>query len=396
MNEKEDKGYEMTAFKTFQKYVNERWTYELVAKDWKESGKKVIGYLDVNCPEELIMAAGCYPLLMTGDPASSTERGERHLDRGASFRVRHLYEAILTGRYDFVDVICSTGGDKWLSNAYGFLTTEKALDPSLKIGKVYYIERLRGTFRQHRDYNRDRLLEFKAYLEEFTGKEITSQALSEAISITNETRRLLKQLSDLRKADTPRISGCNALTIIMASMFIPKTEYNAMLKRFLENEVGVPPQQDSSKVRLFLSGSNVDNLQLYELLESLPVVIIGEDTAFGDRYFETLIGTDSEPVEALADRYTYKPLDPWMFGRADRIRYKAQAAISAKAQAEIFFHIKYDDAVGWDYPDQRKELEKQGIPVLVFEEQQYKIVNKDEILNKTRAFLDTIRSARKE
>ncbi len=380
----------MTTFETFQRYVNERWNYNLVAKDWKERGEKIIGYLDVNCPEELIIAAGCCPLLMTGDPKSSIERGERHLDRGASFVVRHLYEAILTGRYDFVDIICGTGGDKWLSNAYGFLTTEKVLDPLLRFGDVYYIERLRGTFRQHRDYNRDRLLNFKSYLEEYTGKEITDEALSGAISITNETRRLLKQVSDLRKTDAPSISGCEALTVIMASMFIPKTEYNTMLKGFLDNEVDTLPRKDASKVRIFLSGSNVDNLQLYEILESLPVIIVGEDTAFGDRYFETFVDPDMDPMEALADRYTYKPLDPWMYGRKDRLRYKTQAAVSAKAQVEVFFHIKYDDAVGWDYPDQKKELEKSGIPVLVFEEQQYKIENSHEIKNKTRAFLDTL------
>jgi benzoyl-CoA reductase/2-hydroxyglutaryl-CoA dehydratase subunit BcrC/BadD/HgdB len=381
----------MTILETFQKYVNERWNYELLAKEWRQNGGKVIGYLDVNCPEELIMAAGCRPLLMTGDPNSTTERGERHLDRGASFVVRHLYEAILTERYDFVDVICGTGGDKWLSNVYGFLTTEKFLDPSLRVGEVYYIERLRGTFRQHRDYNRDRLLEFKTYLEQYTGRKITNEALSEAISITNKTKMLLKQLSDLRKADTPRISGCEAVTIILASMFIPKAEYNTMLKQFLENEIGTLPQKDASKMRLFLSGSNVDNLQLYGLIESLPVIIVGEDTAFGDRYSEAQIDTELEPIEALADRYTYKPLDPWMYGRADRIRYKAQAVVSAEARAEVFFHIKYDDAVGWDYPDQKKELEKKGIPVLVFEEQQYKIENRDEIKNKVRAFLDAIR-----
>ena len=385
----------MTTFEAFQQYVNERWNYELVARSWKEDGRKVVGYLDVNSPEELIIAAGCRPLLMTGDPDSTTERGERYLDRGANFLVRHLYEAILTGRYHFVDVICCTGGDKWLSNAYGFVDTEKVLDPSLKVGEVYYNERLRGTFKQHRDYNRDRLLDFKAYLEQYTGKKITDEALSEAISITNETRSLLMQLSELRKADTPYVSGCEALTIIMASMFIPKAEYNAMLKRLLDNELSTLSGKDSPKTRLFLSGSNVDNLQLYELLESLPVVIVGEDTSFGDRYFETLIDTTLEPMEALADRYTYKPLDPWMYGRANRIRYKAQAALSANAQAEVFFHIKYDDVVGWDYPDQKKELEKHGIPVLVFEEQPYKIINSDEIKNKTRAFLDTI-SARKE
>ena len=97
-----------------------------------------------------------------------------------------------------------------------------------------------------------------------------------------------------------------------------------------------------------------------------------------------------DPMEALADRYTYKPLDPWMHGRNDRIQYKVQAAVSAKAQGEIFFHLRYDDSVGWDYPDQKKELEKQGIPVLVFEEQQYRILNRNELLDKAKTFLDKI------
>ncbi|MBN1227232.1 MAG: 2-hydroxyacyl-CoA dehydratase [Deltaproteobacteria bacterium] len=379
----------MTTFETFQKYVNERWNYALVAEDWKERGGKVIGYPDINCPEELIMAAGCRPLLMTGDPDSGTETAQKHLDLAASFPIRHLYEAILTGRYDFIDVICTTGGDRWLANTYGYFAAEKELNPSLKIGEIYYIERLKGTFREHRNYNLDRLVEFKVYLEKYTGKKITDEVLIEAFMVTNETKRLLKQLSDLRKTDPPIISGCEALTIIIASMLIPKAEYNRLLKQFLE-EVNTLPKKDASKVRLFLSGSNVDNLQLYEILESLPAIIVGEDTAFGDRYAETYINTEIDPMEALADRYTYKPLDPWMYGRNDRIQYKVKAAVSSKAQGEIFFHLMHDDAVGWDYPDQRKGLEKQGIPVLVFEEQHYRISNRNELMDKAKAFLGGI------
>jgi benzoyl-CoA reductase/2-hydroxyglutaryl-CoA dehydratase subunit BcrC/BadD/HgdB len=134
----------------------------------------------------------------------------------------------------------------------------------------------------------------------------------------------------------------------------------------------------------------VDNLRLYELIESLPAIIVGEDTAYGDRYAETLINTEIEPMEALADRYTYKPLDPWMFGRRNRIQYKVQSASAAKAQGVIFFHILYDDAVGWDYPDQKKELEKLGIPVLVLQDQLYSLPNKDEIAEKVSAFIKTL------
>ena len=63
----------MTAFETFQQYYSNRWDFDLVARDWKEKGGRVIGYPHILCPEEIIMAAGCLPILMTGDRASGTE-----------------------------------------------------------------------------------------------------------------------------------------------------------------------------------------------------------------------------------------------------------------------------------------------------------------------------------
>jgi benzoyl-CoA reductase subunit C len=384
----------MTAFETFQKYYKERWNYELVAKDWKEKGGKVIGYLDINCPEEIIMAAGCLPLLMTGNPDSDTEASHKHMEYPSSLHVRYLYEAILVGTYDFVDLICITGGDRMLSSMYGCLFEEKHLDPSLKFGELYFLGRLRATFKHHRDFYFGRIAEFRGFLEEFTGREITNEALLEAFKITNETKRLLKQVSELRKTEPPHISGCEALPIIMASMLMPKAEYNELLEQFLEKEVDGLPRKDASKVRLFVSGSPIENLQLYEIIESLPAIVVGEDIAFGDRYSDALISEDLEPMEAVADRYTYKPLDPWMYGLRDRIKYRVDSAVAAKAQAEVFFHLLGDDAPAWDYPDQKKELEKNGIPILLLESQEYKISAPERLRDRIEAFVKAIRRSR--
>jgi benzoyl-CoA reductase/2-hydroxyglutaryl-CoA dehydratase subunit BcrC/BadD/HgdB len=377
----------MNAFETFQKYYKERWNYKLVAKDWKEKGGKVIGYLDINCPEEIIMAAGCRPLLMTGDPDSDTEASHKHMEYPSSLPVRYLYEAILVGRYNFVDLICITEGDRMLSSTYGCLSEEKRLDPSLKFGELYFLGRLRTTFKHHRDFYLDRIAEFREFLEEFTGKEITNEALLEAFEITNETKRLLKRVSDLRKTEPPRISGCEALQIIMASMLMPKVEYNKLLKQFLEEEVNSLPKKGASKARIFVSGSPVDNLQLYELIESLPAIVVGEDTAFGDRYSDALIREDLEPMGALADRYTYKPADPWMFGIKDKVKYRVDSAVAAKAQAEVFFQLLGDDAPAWDYPDQKRELEKHSIPILLLESQEYKISAPERLRYRIETFL---------
>ncbi|MBN1850235.1 MAG: 2-hydroxyacyl-CoA dehydratase [Deltaproteobacteria bacterium] len=386
----------MKAFETLQKYYKERWNYQLLAKDWKEKGQKIIGYTDINCPEELIIAAGCLPLLMVGDPDSDSDVDYKYMQYPVSLPIRYLYEAILTGRYNFIDLICITAGDEWQSSLHGYLNEEKRLNPSLEYKETYFLEHLRTTFKHHRDYNFGRLVAFKDYLEEFSQRKITNRALSEAIEVTNETRKLLKKLSDLRKTDPPHISGCEALPIIMASMLMPKTEYNRLLKEFLDKEVNNLPKKDASKTRIFVSGSSVDHPKLYELIESTHAVVVGEDTAFGDRYAELLIRDDMDPMEAICDRYTYKPPDPWMLGMDETLKYRVKSVVAASAQGEIFFHIKDDQHPAWDYPDQEKELEKLGIPVLPLEPQQYKISNPKLLKKHIEAYIKSISSGGKK
>jgi benzoyl-CoA reductase/2-hydroxyglutaryl-CoA dehydratase subunit BcrC/BadD/HgdB len=99
-------------------------------------------------------------------------------------------------------------------------------------------------------------------------------------------------------------------------------------------------------------------------------------------------------MEALADRYTYKPLDPWMYGMKDRIKYRVDSAIEAKAQAEVFFQLLGDDAPAWDYPDQKRELEKLGIPILLLESQGYRISAVEQVKDRIKDFVKAIRTGR--
>jgi benzoyl-CoA reductase/2-hydroxyglutaryl-CoA dehydratase subunit BcrC/BadD/HgdB len=49
----------VTAFETTQRHYQQR---NLAALEWKDKGGEVIGYFCDNVPEEVIMAAGFFPL----------------------------------------------------------------------------------------------------------------------------------------------------------------------------------------------------------------------------------------------------------------------------------------------------------------------------------------------
>jgi benzoyl-CoA reductase/2-hydroxyglutaryl-CoA dehydratase subunit BcrC/BadD/HgdB len=380
----------MTALETFQTFYRQRWNYDLIARSWKEQGGKIIGYSDINCPEEIVMAADCLPLLMTGDPESGTEKTDKHLEPYFSDSARHFYEAVVTERYHFVDLICFVTGDCSLSWIFHYFQEEKILNPALEMGEPYFLDRLPTRFAMDREFNLGRLLAFRSYLEDFAGKRISDDDLARSFAVTNETKKLLKEVSALRKLDQPRITGSEALQIIMSSMLMPKTGYNALLRKFLDDEAPNRPAQKDSNVRLFVSGSNLDNPNLYDIIESMHVTIVGEDTAFGDRYCEEPIDETLEPMEALVDRYMNKPLDPWMYGIDEIVKYRADAAQSARAQGVLFFQLRRDDPLAWDYPMQKKELEKRGIPVLLLNEQDYRMSNPEEARLKIEAFINNL------
>ena len=82
------------------------------AEAWKQAGGKVVGYLCDNVPDELITAAGFFPLRVSGAPGLGSERVRRKIDRlfppdvpvRPAF-VTAMLERLLSGAYDLLDYL---------------------------------------------------------------------------------------------------------------------------------------------------------------------------------------------------------------------------------------------------------------------------------------------------
>jgi len=361
-----------------QKHYQQR---DLAARKWKEKGGKVAGYFCNDVPEEMISAAGLFPLRISGDPWGGTEVADSYTETFYQPDVRSMFNMLLTGRYDFLDFLIIPHSRDAVVALYDYLHKIKQIDPDLKLPDFYLFDMLHTRFWLTGLYIRDRVSELKKKLGEWSGKEITNESLSRAIAIGNENKMLLGKVAALRAAGPPRISGVEALQIIGSSMFMLKEEHNSLLRQFLK-EAGELPARDG--VRLFVQGSPIDNLQFYELVESGKATIVGEDNCWGNRYSEDPVDQSLDPLEAIAERYHLKAPCPRMHSLDRRVNYCLQSALEAKAQGVIFFFLEWDNAPAWEYPDQKKALEEKGIPTLCFEMQKYLLSDTDKKQIKTR------------
>ena len=362
---------------------------DLAAREWKQKGRKVIGYLGDEVPEEMILAAGFFPLRISGDPHSGTEDADRYTEPFYDPSVRSILNMLLTGRYDFLDFIIVPHSSDAILRLYYHLRDIRQMDSSVKLPDLHLFDILHTRFWTTGLYIRDRVRELKKKLEEWSGKELSNEALSRAIAVANENKNLLKKVSGLREAEPSLLSGVEALQLIGSSRVMLKEEHNTLLRQFLSEEKR--PARD--KPRLFLEGSSIDNLQFYELVESCGATIVAESHDWGNRSFDDPVDPTLDPLEAISERYHLKSPSPRMHSIERRTTYCTERALRAKSQGAVFFFLEWDSAPAWDYPDQKKALEEKGIPTLCFETQKYLLSDADKTQMKTKIeqWLDSIR-----
>jgi benzoyl-CoA reductase/2-hydroxyglutaryl-CoA dehydratase subunit BcrC/BadD/HgdB len=358
---------EIEPLQTFQYYYKHR---DAAAREWKKRGGKVVGYFCIDVPEELILAAGFFPLRLSGDPNSGTDEADKYAMPVYEGFVRSMFHMLLTGRYDFLDFLIVPHARDSIEYLHSMLGTIKQIEQSRRIPELYLFDTLHTKLYLSAAYFSARVRELKERLGIWSGKKITDESISEAIKTCNESRALLKKAAMLRAADPPRISGREALEITGSSMFMLKTEHNMLLTQFLEKADRLSARDGT---RLFVEASPLDNLQFYEILEGSGATVVGEDNCWGNRYFDTPMDESLEPLEAITKRYLLKAPCPRMYPIESRVNYCKKQALETKADGVVFSILEYDNSQTWEYPDEEKALHQAGVPALCFKKQKYLI-----------------------
>jgi benzoyl-CoA reductase subunit C len=368
----------MKAFETLQRYYQQR---DLAAREYKKKGGRVVGYLCDYVPDELILAAGFFPLRLSGAPAANENNPESGSAEGF---VSTTLNMLLAGKYDFLDYLVIPHARDSVYQMYSILKNIKASDAGNKLPELFFLDHLHPVFLMNQEYNRDRMVEFKKQLEKWSGKRIAKESLTRAIGIGNENKALLKKMAGLRMAETPRISGVEALQIIGSSMFMLKEENSRLLRDYL-GESGKLTARKGTK--LFVSGSPTDNLQFYEVVESCDATIIAEDNCWGNRSFDVPVDTFSDPFEAIVDRYQIKPPCPHDLPLSRRITYCVEKAKEAKAEGVIVNVLELDNIQTWEVPKKIAALEQKGIPSLHLKRLPYFISDPEPLQTSVKEFM---------
>jgi benzoyl-CoA reductase subunit C len=355
-------------------------------RDWKASGKKVVGFACSYVPEEILYAMDILPYRITGKGCSDTSHADSYLSRVNCSFSRCCLELVFDGQYDFLDGVVFVNGCDHIRRAYDNWEAHQKALPFMHILPVPHLISPEG-----QQWYKEEVIKLKEALEDYFDTEVTPDKLPEAVATYNETRRLLRDLYELRASDNPPFTGTEVQAILSACNTIPKTEFNGMLSDLLK-EAGTRKSESNRNFRLMIAGSILDDFDLIKSVEDLGAVVVTDSLCTGARNFWDLTDEGGEAFDALVERYYNHVPCPRMFGEySRRLGFLQDQAERARVDGAILEHIKFCDLHGTDNALLKNDLEKAGIPVIELERQYGPLADAGRIRTRIQAFLERIR-----
>jgi benzoyl-CoA reductase subunit C len=336
------------------------------AREWKAAvpGRKVIGYMPVYVPREIVHAAGMLPLGILGGGADmEVIHGDAYYQSYICRIPRSTIEMAINGKLDFVDgmmfpSICDVIRN--LSGIWKLLFKDKYVryfdapqNFREEVGGVFYANEMR---------------ELRDGLAKLAGREVADDDIRRSIAVYNENRRWVNRVYDFRSAFPWKAPSAEVYLLMRAGMVLPPEEHTALMREYLAAaEAANRPMRDNCRVVLTGAFCEQPPLSLIKSLEMSGCYIVDDDLLLVTRWLLEDVPTEGDPIENLSRAFllhsaeTAAKYEPVV---ARKGSYLIDCVRKRKADGVIFAAPSFCDPALLDKPMIISRIEPLGIPYI--------------------------------
>jgi benzoyl-CoA reductase subunit C len=338
------------------------------AREWKaaQPGRKVVGYMPIYVPREIIHAAGMLPLgIVGGGDQLEVIHGDAYYQSYICRIPRSTVELGVSGRLDFVngmlfpsicDVIRNLSG-MWklmFPNVYSryFDVPQNYQDD---IGGNFYI---------------NELAELRRDLGDLRGKPISDDELRQSIATYNENRQLVRELYVFRAERPWQAPAAEVYLVVRAGLVLPVEEHSAMLRDYLAAaRAEERPMRDNCRVVLTGMFCEQPPLNLIKSLELAGCYVVDDDLLLVTRWLIGDVPVDGDPLQNLSLAFLHHSESTAAKYEPD-LKEKGQHLVRAVkrsgAEGVIFAAPSFCDPALLERPMLQHVLKAAGIPYIAF------------------------------
>jgi len=338
------------------------------ARKWKdaEPSRKVIGYMPVYVPREIIHAGGMLPLgILGGGDNMEVIHGDAYYQSYICRIPRSTIELAITKRLDFVDGMLFPSICDVIRNLSGMW---KMMFPDVyaryfdvpqnyqdEIGGNYYTQELH---------------ELKRGLEGVVGRTISDDDIRRSIAVFNENRKLVNEVYDFRTKAPWKAPAWEVYLLMRAGMVLPVEEHSQLMQDYLAAaEAEDRPMRDNCRIILQGSFCEQPPLNLVKSIELAGCYIVDDDYMLVTRWLLKDVPTDGDPIANLSDafiKYSTETAAKYEPDGSRKGKYLVDAVRQRAAEGVIFAAPSFCDPALLDRPMLAGALTRENIPHISF------------------------------
>ena len=338
------------------------------ARQWKaaEPSRKVVGYMPIYVPREIIHAAGMLPLgIVGGGDQLEVIHGDAYYQSYICRIPRSTIELGVSGRLDFVDGMLFPSICDVIRNLSGMW--------KLMFPKVY--SRYFDVPQNYRDdiggnFYINELAELRDDLGELRGKPITDDELRSSIAVYNENRKLIRELYALRAERPWQAPAVEVYLMVRAGLLLPVEEHSALLREYLA-AAGADERPKRDNCRVVLTGMFCEQppLNLIKSLELSGCYVVDDDLLLVTRWLTGDVGTEGDPLRNLALAFLHhseSTAAKYVPNQKEKGQHLVRAVKRTAAEGVIFAAPSFCDPALLERPMLQHVLKEAGIPYIAF------------------------------
>ena len=367
---------------------------ELVRKA-QEDGGLAMGYTCFHIPEVLLNVDNCFSVRLRAPNTGSIDIATYYMSNYTCEFARALLERAIEGGYQFLDALIGVDACSMMNR-------------SMEHFEILQVNDKPNFFVTHTDmpykitdytldsYIRQMRLRVLDRMTEVFGVDTSDAAIRKAVEEHNEVCRIISEISEMRKADNPVITGYEFHVLNLVTYCCPKALILPYLRETLaELKTRKPDKKSPFRARVAIVGSEIDDPSLTKLIEGCGALVVSDRYCFGSTPGREVIElTEDEDALTQICRHYMEVSECARYISDEKVLQRRETsdrlAKEFKAEGIIYEQMKYCDYWGFDRALVSHVMhDEYGWPVLSID-RLYNNGNSGQLRTRVQAFVESL------
>ncbi|MDY6131743.1 MAG: 2-hydroxyacyl-CoA dehydratase family protein [Candidatus Limivicinus sp.] len=367
---------------------------ELVRKA-QEDGGLAMGYTCFHIPEVLLNVDNCFSVRLRAPNTGSIDIATYYMSNYTCEFARALLERAIEGGYQFLDALIGVDACSMMNR-------------SMEHFEILHVNDKPNFFVTHTDmpykitdytldsYIRQMRLRVLDRMTEVFGVDTSDAAIRKAVEEHNEVCRIISEISEMRKADNPVITGYEFHVLNLVTYCCPKALILPYLRETLaELKTRKPDKKSPFRARVAIVGSEIDDPNLTKLIEGCGALVVSDRYCFGSTPGREVIElTDDEDALTQICRQYMEVSECARYISDEKVLQRRvtadRLAKEFKAEGMIYEQMKYCDYWGFERALVSHVMhDEYGWPVLSID-RLYNNGNSGQLRTRVQAFVESL------